>query len=593
MTAIRLRRLLACLVLLFGSAVHCPAQAPLPAEELLRYIPKDFSLCLVINDLRGAAAKWGSSSFVKSLRESSLGQALLDAPEFKDLVKFQQDLHKHFAIDWPTLRDDVLGDAVVYAYRPGKPEEEKGILLMHASRPEVLTKLLDNLNKEQTASGELKSLDTREHKGARYSCRVEPNGNHYYVFNGPFFAYTAREELIHGMLDEKRIAMAETKAKISVGPRVKNPDPIGGEKISLKDPPRTAMIDHLRRAGAAQATASLWINPRSFDADIKDKAQGFEGPGTFLLHTLAKHWQAFDGIVVSLLADKNIEFKVSVMAREKDLQGAARDFFLEPARASAVWSRFPDDALVTVAGHTDFATVAESAAAFLSPEARKLVQRVLQPIAILGGLDLRKDVVPNVGPDWGFCLMPAKDSKSLPQLLAAIAVRSGVDDADQGLYRGVHGFASLAMFDYNRRHEDDPIRLRTQRQGDVEVKYLANDNVFPTGFQPACALKDGYLLLATSPGAVGRFRAGAGAAVTRAEAPLVRVSARELAKVVRDHRQLAVDQIAARNQLAPKDAAQTLDDALSVLDLFERMEIARSGGSSQSNFVLRLSPLMK
>lgn len=591
MTRIRLSPLVACLAVLLGSAPRCPAQAPLPAEELLRYVPKDFSLCLVVNDLRGYAAKWGNSPFMNALKESSLGHALLDAPEFKDLVKFQQDLHKHFDIDWPTLRDEVIGDAVVYAYRPGKADDEQGMLLMHAHKPDILGKLLDNLNKAQTASGELKALEARDHKGAKYHCRVEPGGNHFYVLNGPFFAYTGRETLMQTVLDEKRQAQLITKAKRPIGPRIKTPDPIGAEKgLPVKDPPLNAMIDHLRRAGAANATASLWINPRSFDTDLKDRAADFQGAGMFFLQTLAKHWPAFDGVVVSYTADKQLELKVSVVARGKDLTGSARDYFMEPARAADVLARFPDNALVAMAGRTDFAALAESSSAFLAPEVRKLWQRVVEPIATLAGLDLAKEVAPNVGPDWGVCVLPAKDPRALPQVLAALAVRPGADDVDQNLYRGTLGFASLSLFDYNRHHETDPIRLRTQRRDNVEVKYLVHDKVFPQGVQPACALKDGYLLVATSPEAISRFRLGAGSTGQRAEAPLLRIASKDLANAVRDHRQWAIDQLAARNQLTPMEAGQTLDDTLSMLDLFERLEVARSGGAGQANFVVRLSP---
>jgi hypothetical protein len=176
--------------------------------------------------------------------------------------------------------------------------------------------------------------------------------------------------------------------------------------------------------------------------------------------------------------------------------------------------------------------------------------------------------------------------------MAALAVRPGPKDLaiDQALYRGVHVLASVALFDYNRRHPDDPIRTQTLKQDNVEIKYLSNDNLFPPGFQPACALKDGYLLLATIPDAIARFRPAAAPAPASGEIPLLRISPKGLAKVLREHRESVIDQIAANNQMSKMAAALKLDNALAALDLVERIEIARSGGSGQASFVLRISP---
>src|SRR5207244_3958863 len=120
-------------------------------------------------------------------------------------LKINQDLQTYLCVDWPSLRDDVLGDAVVYAFEPGLPgigAAEQGILLLHARRPEVLLRLLDNLNQAQKASGELKSLDALEHQGTPYVRRVDMKGPHYYVMKGNLFAYTAQEGLLKGVLEQ-------------------------------------------------------------------------------------------------------------------------------------------------------------------------------------------------------------------------------------------------------------------------------------------------------------------------------------------------------------------------------------------------------
>src|SRR5687768_6767289 len=87
MTLLRLRLPILFLCLLCIAA-PCPAQTPLPRDELLRLVPKDFGLCLIVNDLRGQTEKWQASNWFKSLSSSALGRSLLAAPEVQDLLKF-------------------------------------------------------------------------------------------------------------------------------------------------------------------------------------------------------------------------------------------------------------------------------------------------------------------------------------------------------------------------------------------------------------------------------------------------------------------------------------------------------------------------
>ena len=82
-----------------------------------------------------------------------------------------------------------------------------------------------------------------------------------------------------------------------------------------------------------------------------------------------------------------------------------------------------------------------------------------------------------------------------------------------------------------------PFHLKSVMQGKVEVKYFTNDKLFPPGFQPACALKDGFLILTTSPDAVLAFRAGAAPGEEAKESTLVHISAQELAKLLEQRRE--------------------------------------------------------
>src|SRR5690349_18878411 len=109
------------LVALLGPALPAARAAPpTPAEELLRFVPPDVSLCLVVRDLRGHAAALAESPFLEQLRRSPLGKQVQQTLGVQRLVA-DQFLQKYLRLDSTQLRDDILGDAVVVAYRLGPP----------------------------------------------------------------------------------------------------------------------------------------------------------------------------------------------------------------------------------------------------------------------------------------------------------------------------------------------------------------------------------------------------------------------------------------------------------------------------------------
>ena len=61
-------------------------------------------------------------------------------------------------------------------------------------------------------------------------------------------------------------------------------------------------------------------------------------------------------------------------------------------------------------------------------------------------------------------------------------------------------YARFAALSY--RNQGKAVAPRSLRQDRTEVRYLAGEGAFPPGVQPAYALKDGYLVFASSPEAV-------------------------------------------------------------------------------------------
>src|SRR5581483_11693494 len=122
----------------------------------------------------------------------------------------ERELAKVFEADWATLRDEVLGDEVLLAYRPAPPgarDEEHGIILLRARQADVLARLIDRLNDVQRRSGELRDLETLTYRGATYHRRNDRGKALYYLLDGPLLAVAAKESTLRTVI-ERRAAPA-------------------------------------------------------------------------------------------------------------------------------------------------------------------------------------------------------------------------------------------------------------------------------------------------------------------------------------------------------------------------------------------------
>lgn len=556
------RAAFAALVLMTLGIAPLRAQAPPP--DLLALVPGDFGFCLTVHDLRGHWQRLEQAPWVKAFKQSPLGEALRNAPEFRELTKFQRDLQQHLEVDWPTVRDEIIGDDVVFAFRPpdAQKQGEQGLLLVKARQPEALEQLIKNLNRVQSAAGELKALDTRQHQGVTYHRRVHAKGAPWwYMVQGPVFALASSEATLKAVIERPTQPAAVRPA--------------------------------LRRAGAERALAALWINPRFFDAELKAKAQQALGADGKLFAGLLEHWKALDGVLVAIDVQEDVELRLSLLARPGDLPAAAKEWFTRRGQTSELWERLPANSIFTLAGRTDFRALADGMLELAPPAMRKvIVDAVGKNVGAAVGLDPLRDVLPNIGPDWGVCVLPAQAGKDCPQALTALAVKPGPKEpaVDKSLYGAIQFFVRLALFEHNRSLDDaEKIQMRVLRQGEVEVNYLTQNRRFPPGFQPAFALKDGYLLLATSPAAVEQFQRRTKSSPAAAdEVLMLRLAPSELAQLVRFHRDRVVEQMVQKSGQPKATAEQNLTGLLGLLDLCRSVTLSQRAGGDQLAWIMRL-----
>jgi transcriptional regulator of met regulon len=552
------------LVALLASAVLSSAAAAAPRDELLRLVPDDVAFCLTVQDLRGHAEALAASPFAEAFRKSAFGAALKESDELKKLRLFDAELQRQVGLGTAGIADKLLGDAFVLAYRgnpPGKMHEDQGLFLLRARDAQMLTDFVARLTRAQKESGELQELDERRHAGATYFRRAERKGENFYYINGPVLAFTAQERLLREVIERDRRASA-------------------GEP---------AIVQQLRALGVDRMLASVWINPRAFDAEMERNCEKAEGADKIVQATVRRYWKALDSAALALSLEKDARLMLAVRARTAELPPAAQRFLAEAARLPRLWDHFPEDALLAVAGRVDVAALLEMLGDFQTAEARASLSESLERgLGGPSGKDYLRELLPAIGPDVGLCLLapPSSEKCPLPQAILAMRVHSE-GGADEALLATVDFYARLAVL--LQHGPGKSLSLKSIRQGKTEVKYLAGEGVFPSGVQPAYALKEGYLVFASSPEALGRFVAK-GTAHEAGARPLLRISARALHHYLKERLDALAPLVAEQNKMPKEEAARRLETLRNVTELLDRIEIGQATQSGTLTFTMKLRP---
>jgi hypothetical protein len=204
-----------------------------------------------------------------------------------------------------------------------------------------------------------------------------------------------------------------------------------------------------------------------------------------------------------------------------------------------------------------------------------------------------KEVLPALGPDWGLCLTapPAGAKGWAPRALFAVQLGRGADASapvDQAVLSLLNWAARSGVIAHNGKHRDRPLALKTKVEGKLEISYLEGEKALPPGVQPCFALKDGYLVLASTLEGLRRFGAARGPAPA-GPVPLVRVSFVAWRSYLKDHREALGQALAGRDGLTKKEALARLDEVRANLELVESLELRQKVGAGQVTFTLTLT----
>ena len=527
-----------------------------PRDDLLRLVPDDYTFCVVGQNVRDAL---GKAAALQRLAATPLVKLLRDSDEGRKAGEMAEFLMKELEVTPAQVRDDLLGDVVVFAYRKGpagRPDQEDGLFLVHARDPALLARVVGRVNDAQTRNGEIKAVEALD----GYSRRVKPDGavRDYFALDGAFLAYSTKEGLLRTTLTKRKAAEVGETGEPAVGRR-------------------------LAALGVADAPVVCLVNPRSFDADLAAAEKEAGGSEKGFVGRFRGFWSAVDGLALALRAAPDLELGLALNVRSGDLAPAAAQFFGEARKRSPLWSVIPDDALFAAAGRVHVESLAAVLSTILTDQDRVKVAGAVADAArpFLESDDLGP-LLTGLGPDVGYWVTAPQsgDGTWVPRTTLAVKVAPTPEGkaAATAALKGLDFLARLVALD-NR-----DVRVRSADG----TTYLTSDKVFPPGFKPAFAAKGGYVVLAGSPEGIARFTPPAGEAAPAEEVPLVRISVRAWKDYVKAHGPALAAFAADKKGQDAATVARQLEAVGPLLEGFEKVELVQRSAPGRTTLLLRL-----
>jgi len=602
------RTLALVLILLLLSAP--PAQAD-PREELLRLAPPDAALLLVVHNAREHARNLAESPFGTWFPTTAAGQQLFSNGAFGRFRDAANRVIDSLGTSPAVVLDDVLGDAIAFAYSPApadRPNDERAVILVRPGKPQTLAALVSRVNQLQTQTGELTAVVRRQSAGAEFFERQKADGSRdFYCFCGNVFAFSGAEADVRAVLERDR---EHERVRQHKPERDRDHQP-GREQTGReqkRDPAAAAgkppeLLTRLRQLRVESAAAVLLVNPRRLDADVAARLAAAPEQERRFLAKFAEVWSSLDCAAVSVSCDSHLELGVSLRFQPQKVPAALKPWLVGPHADHAAANLIPRNALFGLASHARASELLEllEALAPTAPDKPTVKNWFADTIGPVVGRNNLPVLLDSLGPDWAAWAEPPAPGTSLPTLVAVVPLTGEGEPrrrAERALLQAVEFGFTAARVGYNARHSDQiELREETDPATGLLVKSLLNDRGFPPGFRPSFALSRGHLVLATHPEAVRRFSPPEPAAPPpRGSATLATLSGTACRAYLRTHGRDLVKVLAPLVAADEMDLTADLTALAAVLELIDSAELNRHELENGTRFALRLKtarPLKK
>ncbi len=544
-----------------------------PSDELLHAVPPDASLVLLVRDARTHVHAILQSPFAAWFPTTTLGKQLLDSQEFKNLRDFAENALPTLKTTRQEVLDEVLGDAVAFAFTPGSIDgktKEKAVILMRPRKPEVLAKIIASLNEIQTKDGELGDVIPRKHEGVAFVERQKAQGgSEFYCFHAGLFAFSTSENEIKVVIKRQLDLNKDQPAQLS---------------------------SRMRDLDVEDAAVVLLINPRALDAEMKSNATTAKPVEKRFLERFAEVWSSLEFAAVYARPHSGLDIGISLRFDPAKLPAELKPWLLG-TRGKVASHLIPKDALLGFAGHARATELIELFSSIAPIEEGKLglkgwVNQSLGPV--LGRTNLPR-IMDSIGPNWAVWVEAASEESQWPTLMMVAEISGTAEErarTEKIIHQAVEFVFQRLRVSYNARHNDQiELKEGTQLADGTRIKTLVNDEGFPKGFQPSFALRHGYLVLSTSPGAIERFRPVAPVAIAEKHSKLATLSGAKTRDFLRTHRNGVARFLAGVGAGDENKLAESLDGLAAVLELVDSAELISRKIENGVQFELRIKPV--
>ena len=369
-------------VLVRGAAAQQPGRG---TRELLKLIPPDSGVVLAVDDLRGQARELFSSKLAAEFQELPAVKAWFASEKYEQLETARDQIEGMLQAKLTDIRDQVLGDAVVFAVRLPTPgagpidsSQASGLLVLKARDPALLKKLIDLINTIQQNNGELASIDDHKQGKTSYFVRKFPPGadrkaDAYVNFPDGTFAISNSEEVIRQLIDRKAREGATDAA-----------------------PGVAGKFDALACRLPERALARLFVDAR-FAENLLEKAPGDRSRGRALLERyVAAHEFAGAALVV---CEEHPALKIAEVFQPDRFREFLGSWKLRALPTAQELDRLPATTLLVGSLRMDFQWLLQTVRGALSDREKKIAANV-EAVAqgLLLGQDLQTRILPVLGP---------------------------------------------------------------------------------------------------------------------------------------------------------------------------------------------------
>ncbi len=308
------------------------ASAAGPADGLLKLVEADSGVTLAVEDLRGRAREVVGSPLFEGLLRLPTVRSWMASGTFRKVERASRDVQDALGVPLATIRDELLGDAVVLSFQAGpsgRPDQSRGLLLVKPRDRALLERLIKLVNESQIRSGELDGVDPRTRGSVKYSARLYKAAGRppefFALLDDGTFAWSNSEAMIHGIIDRK------VSGRPGLG------DDAGFRKVrgGLNDRP----------------LASLFINPRFLEAALAEAPRAADDRAAAMI---ARYIKAVGLLGVSLDWRDGIYLHSCETVAPEKLDPWLKDWLTRPPSPVTLPARVSPSTVALASANVDF-----------------------------------------------------------------------------------------------------------------------------------------------------------------------------------------------------------------------------------------------